>query len=196
LGLDCEVIFVSLRRGDHRTAEFLALNAAGRVPVLVDGDAVLTESMAIALYLAEKRPERRLIPSDPAQRAQMYRWLFFLSTEMEGPLERMERHTMLYREEQRSPAEVELARQDAVAMAAVLEKHMRGRHYLVGDRLSVADLAGAYTLDWANEHGILEQTPELQGLRERMYAMPSAPPSLTKVYGLLESPQPIDWLSV
>ena len=53
---------------------------AGKVPVLVDGDLTLTESVAISLYLAEKYPSKRLIPEDGTEKADVYRWLLFAAT--------------------------------------------------------------------------------------------------------------------
>src|SRR5690606_21356404 len=60
LGLEYERCPVDFMRGEARQAAFLALNPAAKVPVLVDGDIVLTESAAIQLYLAEKHPEAGL----------------------------------------------------------------------------------------------------------------------------------------
>lgn len=81
-----EAISVNLAVGEHRGPEFLRINPAGRLPVLIDGDMVLTESVAIVLYLGEKYPDKKLIPPDLAPRAQMYRWLLFAATELEQPL--------------------------------------------------------------------------------------------------------------
>jgi glutathione S-transferase len=58
LGVPFEAVSVNLVTGEHRQSPFLALNPAGKVPVLEDGDMVLTESVAIVLYLAEKYPEK------------------------------------------------------------------------------------------------------------------------------------------
>ncbi len=66
LGVDFEPITVNLVAGEHRRPEFLAINPAGKVPVLVDGDLALNESVAIVLYLADKYPTKRLIPTDLA----------------------------------------------------------------------------------------------------------------------------------
>src|SRR5688572_29637657 len=71
---------------------------------------VLTESVAIALYLAEKFPDRGLVPADLKQRAQLNRWLLFTATELEQPLWRIARHTFIYPEHQRLPGDVLLAR--------------------------------------------------------------------------------------
>ena len=77
LGLDCEKIPVDLTKGDHREPAFLAVNPAGRVPVLVDDGVTLTESQAILAYLGDKTG--RLWPASAAGRAQALQWLFFLS---------------------------------------------------------------------------------------------------------------------
>ena len=175
LGVDFESATVNLTAGEHRRPEFLKINPAGRVPVLVDGDFVLTESVAIVLYLAEKYLHKGLVPTDLKQRAQVNRWLLFTATELEQPLWRIARHTALYPKHLRLPAEVSLARQDFTDMAAVMEAHMQGRKFIVGDTLTVADLVGAYTLDWANEAQLLDDFPQLLGYMERMYARPNAP---------------------
>ena len=86
LGVDFEPVTVNLTAGEHRRPEFLEINPAGKLPVLVDGDLVLTESVAITLYLAEKYPDRGLVPADLKQRAQVNRWLLFTATELEQPL--------------------------------------------------------------------------------------------------------------
>ena len=77
LGLDCEKIPVDLTKGDHREPAFLAVNPAGRVPVLVDDGVTLTESQAILAYLGDKTG--RLWPASAVGRAQAMQWLFFLS---------------------------------------------------------------------------------------------------------------------
>ena len=61
LGVAFEAVTVDLLAGEHRGAAFLKINPAGKIPALIDGDTVVTESVAIALYLAEKYPERALI---------------------------------------------------------------------------------------------------------------------------------------
>ena len=70
---DFEYISVNLLQGEHKRPEFLRLNPAGKVPVLIDGDRVIPESAAIVLYLAEKYPQKALMPADLDQRAQVYR---------------------------------------------------------------------------------------------------------------------------
>jgi glutathione S-transferase len=180
LGVPFEFVNVSLVAGENRRPEFLAINPAGKLPVLVDGDLVLTESVAIVRYLAEKYAEKGLLPSSLEARAQVDKWLLFTATELEQPLWRIARHTALYPEDKRLPAEIPIARHDFHDMAAVMEEHMVGRQFLVGDRVTVADFVAAYTLDWANEIKLLDASPQLRGYMERMYTRPQAPPRIAQ----------------
>jgi glutathione S-transferase len=185
LGLDCEMIPVDMARGEHQTPAIRALNPAGKVPFLVDGDAVITESCAIQLYLAEKHPEAGFMPDDLSLRAQVYRWMFFLATDIEQPLWRIALHEFIYPEAERIPADAPLAMRDGKAMVAVLEDHMKDRRFLVGDRLGVADFNAAYTLDWAREAGMLGDAPWLQAFVDDMYARPNAPPTIAAAFAAL-----------
>lgn len=175
LGVEFEAISINLRAGEHRRPAFLAINPAGKLPVLVDGEHIITESGAIALYLAEKYPDRHFIPTDLTLRSQLYRWLFFTVTELEQPLWRISRHTGLYPEKLRLPAEIPLAQQDFTSMAIVLENHLLGQQFVVGEHVTVADFVLAYTLDWANEIQLLDPFPTLVAYMERMYERPKAP---------------------
>jgi glutathione S-transferase len=179
LGVDFEAITVNLRAGEHRRPEFLQLNPAGKLPVLVDGDFVLTESAAIVLYLAEKY--RKFIPTDARGRAEVNQWLMFTVTELEQPLWRIAKNRQLYPEAQRLAADIPLAAQDFRAMAEVAEKHMHGREFVVGDSVTVADFVLAYTLDWANEVQLLDRCPQLLAYMERMYARPKAPKRIAQL---------------
>jgi glutathione S-transferase len=187
LGVDFESIPVNLIAGEHRRPEFLKINPAGKIPVLVDGDFVLTESVAIVLYLAEKFPDKGLIPTDLTQRAQVNRWLLFAATELEQPLWRISRHTVLYPKDQRLPGDVLLASQEFSTMAGVLEKHMQQRQFIVGDSVTVADFVVAYTLDWANEVQLLDGFPQLLAYMKRMYARPHAPSRIAQAFASLKA---------
>jgi glutathione S-transferase len=187
LGVDFEAVAIDLVAGENRKPEFLALNPAGKVPVLVDGDLVLTESATIVWYLAEKYADRGLLPADLAQRAQVHRWLLFAVTELEQPLWRIAKHVHLYPPDQRLPAEVNNAGQDFKAMAPVLDEHMRGRNYVVGDAATIADFVTAYTLDMANEANVLGDFPRLVAYLERMYDRPRAPMRIKQAFASISA---------
>lgn len=187
LGAEFEFIPVNLQAGEHKRPEFLALNPAGKVPVLIDGDLVIPESAAIVLYLAEKYPEKGLMPAGLAQRAQVYRWVMFAMTELEQPLWRMAKHTFLYPEDKRLPQDIELAREDFKAMAAVLERHMEGRQFIVGDRMTAADCVTAYLMDWANERQLLDGFPNLKAYLQRTYARATAPQRIAEAFASIRA---------
>ena len=189
LDLEYEFIPVNLSKGEGQTPEFLRLNPTGKLPVLVDGDLVLPESAAIVLYLADKYPGKGLLPADLKQRAQLYRWIMFAMTELEQPLWRIARHGFLYPEAKRSPADIALAREDFVAMAKVLEQHMAGREFIVGDKFTAADCVTAYLMDWANEAKLLEDLPQLRAYLERMYRRSKAPPRIAAARASLQATQ-------
>jgi glutathione S-transferase len=185
LGVEFESIRINLLAGEHLQPKFLKINPAGKIPVLVDDDLVLTESVAIVLYVADKYSNKGLVPTELKERAQVNRWLLFAATELEQPLWRIARNTMLYPEDQRLPADVVLASQEFKAMAAVLEEHMQRRQFVVGDRVTVADFVAAYTLDWANEDRLLDDCPQLLAYMKRMYARPNAPQRIAEAFAAI-----------
>ncbi|MBI2740750.1 MAG: glutathione S-transferase family protein [Rhodospirillales bacterium] len=187
LGADFEFEVVNLPAGEHGRPGFLRLNPAGKVPVLVDGDRVIPESAAIVLYLAEKHPQMQLLPADLGARAQVYRWVMFAMTELEQPLWRITRHTALLPQEKRLPQDIVLAREDFARMASVLEQHMAGRRFIVGDGITAADCVTAYLMDWANEQGLLEGKPNLQAYLARMYDRSTAPPRIAEAAASLRA---------
>ena len=143
---------VSLARGEHRTPAFRALNPNAKVPVLVDGDTTLWESNAIMCYLARKAGSD-LWPQDDRQ-IEILRWLMWDANEFS------QQAGTLYFEYiikpyfglgGPDPGAVARATEGFERLAAVLESHLTGRSYLVGDALSVADFAVAITLPYASE---------------------------------------------
>lgn len=187
LDAEFEFVRVNILAGENLQPDFLRLNPAGKLPVLVDGDFVLTESAAIVMYLAEKYGDKGLMPADLKERAQAYRWSLFAVTELEQPLWRIAKHTFLYPEDKRLPEDIALAREEFAAMAAVLDRHMDGRAFIVGDNITVADCVTAYVLDWGNENGLIDSFPNLKAYLKRMYARPRAPQRIAEAVASLQS---------
>ena len=174
--LDFDSIFVNLPAREHHAAEFLRMNPAAKIPVLVDGDLVLIESVAIVLYLADKYPEKGFTPASTADRGLMAQWQLFAATELEQPLWRI-------------AAEIPNARQDFHEMAKVLDAHLQDRQFVVGSTVCVADFVVAYTLDWANELDLLEPFPRLGAYLAAMYARPRAAPRSTRAREVIQQAQ-------
>ncbi|HWI12666.1 MAG TPA: glutathione S-transferase, partial [Burkholderiales bacterium] len=118
---------IDLFKGQGRSPEFLAVNPAGKVPVLVDEALTLTESFAIVTYLGEKFPESGLVPRTLAARADYWRWCSFIVTELEQPLWTIARHRFILPKAQRLPQLEPLQVADFGAAASLLAKRLAER---------------------------------------------------------------------
>ena len=92
VGADWEYYKLNLRIGEARRDPYLTINPGGKVPALVDGEFVLTESLAVVTYIGEKFPESGLVPTDPQQRALYFQWSSFAISELEQPLWSIAKH--------------------------------------------------------------------------------------------------------
>ncbi len=139
-----ERIEVDIDRGESRTPEFLAINPNGKIPVLVtDEGEVLSESNAIICYLAEGTP---FLPDDRLARARALQWLFFEQYSHEpniAVLRSWLTHDALTEERERLLPEKRAAGYRALE---IMEAHLQGRDFFLGDAYTVADIAlYAYT---------------------------------------------------
>ncbi|HYD89383.1 MAG TPA: glutathione S-transferase family protein [Vitreimonas sp.] len=149
LGLDYEFCFCDLTKGATRAPEFAALNPNQKMPVLEEGAFKLWESNAIIQYLAEKNPEAGLIPADAKARADMAQWMFWESTTWDRAcailaFERGVKRVLGLGEP--DAAEVERGLSAFHAAASILDAHLKGRRFVSGDRLTLADFAVAADL--------------------------------------------------
>jgi glutathione S-transferase len=138
-----------LMKGEGHSPAFKAINPAGKIPVLIDGDITLTESAAIVMYVAEKFPDARLMPTDVAQRAEVFRWIFYIATEVEPHLWAIAQHRFALPEDKRVPAvEPTCAWQLQRALRA-LEKSLTTHQFIAGGAFSVADILATHCMTWA-----------------------------------------------
>jgi len=175
LGIELEEKPLDFSKGEHKSADYLALNPNGAVPTLVDGDFVLTESRAIMQYLASKKPESGLLPKDEAARADVTRWQFWDAAHFSPQLgtitfEKIIKPLMGIGEPDASKI------QDALGnfrrFAAVLDKRLAGREYVVGNRLTIADLTLGSSLMYAQQTDVpLGEFPNLQAWFARITAL-------------------------
>lgn len=142
LGLEIEVEYHDLVGGDLRASDYVALNPNGMVPVLVDGAFTLWESNAIMQYLADKAASDALFPRDPQKRADIARWQFWELAHFNKAFGLLAFETVAKPKLDLGPTNsslVEMARADLARFAPVLEHHLAGRRYIVGDRITIAD---------------------------------------------------------
>ena len=145
-GIDYEHVPVGFGE-DSKTAEYLAINPNGRIPALEDGDLILFESMAINLYLA-KTYGGGLYPGDAAAEALAIQWSLWGISEIEDLQVRIAVQKFFLPEDQRDPAVIAAAEASLARPFKVLDRHLDGRDWLVGDAFSIADLnlAGVMSL--------------------------------------------------
>lgn len=145
LNIDIELQLVNLLTGQQRDPEYLKLNPNGLTPTLEDGNLVLWESNAIMQYVASKKPNS-LWPQDDRMRADISRWqcweLAHWGRAVGAVLfERLVKPLAFQQEP--DPAEIRKGEEAIHRFASVLDGHLEGRPYLVGDGLTLADLTVA-----------------------------------------------------
>jgi glutathione S-transferase len=160
-----------ITRGETRTAEFLAVNPNGRIPVLALGDGTyLSESDAILWYLADGTP---YLPTERLARAQILQWMFFEQYSHE-PYVATPRFIMRHLPAG-DPRRAELPQRQARGREALalMESHLRGHDYLVAERYTIADIA-LYAYTHVAEEAGLELAP-YPGLRAWLGRVASQP---------------------
>ncbi len=172
LGIAFRRIEKDITRGETRTADFLAINPNGRIPVLVTPEGqVLPESNAALWYLAR---ESQFMPKDAFQQAQVLQWMFFEQYNHE-PNIATSRYWIHVLGEREKYAEALLEKQQKGHDAlGVMEAHLSGRDFFVGSDYSIADIAlYAYT-HVADQGGFsLDAYPEIRGWLERVERQPA-----------------------
>lgn len=148
LGLKLDIKVVELGKGEHRSPEFLQLNASGAVPVLEFNDRVLTESRAIIHYFSSLKPEARLVPSDALEQVEVLRWQFFDASHFSPPNGTLFFQRILTPMMGGEPDEARIrdAELQFERYAKVLNNHLGGRTWLVGRSITLADFTLAASL--------------------------------------------------
>jgi len=158
LALDCEVQPIDLGRGDQLTPEYLALNPNKKMPTLEDDDFVLWESNAILFYMAAKRPDRGLWPSDLKGQADVLRWLAWESAHWDAESCGM----VAYEKASKAvlglgppdPAFIARGEENFTRFAAVLDGSLKGKTWLIGERLTIADFSVGALVPFAERVGL------------------------------------------
>jgi len=149
LGSDVEHVLVNLATGDQRKPEFLKLNPNGKVPVLQDGDFVLTESNAIMMYLADKVPGNKVYPSEPRARAIVNQWLFWQANHWGPAIAALNFENVLkkmFGGGDPDPVHVKRNEDFLRQFGAVLDGRLADRPWVAGDHVTIADIALAAPL--------------------------------------------------
>ncbi|HMN35985.1 MAG TPA: glutathione S-transferase family protein [Chiayiivirga sp.] len=165
-----------------KAPEYLAINPMGKVPALRHGDTVVTESVAIGLYLADLVPEKRLAPPPgSAERGPYYRWLLFLA----GPLEAL--LTAKHAGALASPTSAGYGAEGDVVR--VLEQAVAGKTHLAGDRFTAADLYMTAYLNFYMQFGMLDRLPAFETFCAHHAERPAALKALARDEALMAAQQ-------
>ncbi len=170
LGLPVEPVDVDLVQGAQKQPAFLAKNPFGQVPVIEDGDTVVSDSNAILVYLAARYDASgRWLPRDALGLARVQEWLSLAAGELAfGPAEA--RVIKLF------GAKYDYARAKSLAarLYAVMDPHLATRRFLLGDHPTIADIAHYSYTAHAPEGGVsLEPYPNVRAWLGRIEALPN-----------------------
>lgn len=156
-----------------RSEEVIRLNPSGKVPVLIDGDTVITDSIAILHYLAD-RHGALTFPAGTLARARQDSFTFRIVDEIEGPLWTAARHSFILPEEKRVPAIKDSLKWEFAASLARLAADLGDGPFLMGGTMTVPDIVLAHCGGWAGQAGFPVDEPNVTAFLARMRARPAA----------------------
>ncbi|MBO9433224.1 glutathione S-transferase [Ruegeria sp. R13_0] len=179
-GIAHEAVFVDLAAGAHKSPEFLEMNPNGQVPVLEDGDIVVSDSNAILVYLARQyAPD--WMPTDAVGEAAVQRWLTLAAGEIAFGSAAARLITVFG-----APLDVDFAAATAAKAMQKLEKGLEGRDWLVGDRPTIADVAAySYTAHAPEGNVSLDPYPNVRAWIARFEALDGFEPMPATAVGLV-----------
>ncbi|MDF1727395.1 MAG: glutathione S-transferase family protein [Sulfitobacter sp.] len=162
-----------------RSEEARKYNPLGKIPALVDGDEVLTDSTAIMTYLGDKHG-KLTYPAGTPDRARQDAMTFWLIDEFDAILWANAKHTFVFPEEQRVPAVRDSLIAEFSRAAAILAERIDGP-YLVGDRMTHADILACHCLNWSIGAGFPRVDDRLANWAKEMRARPAFKAAQEKV---------------
>ena len=158
---------LDMNRGEQREAAYLAINPMGKVPAVLDGDALVTEQGAVFLYLADRFPDAGLAPAigDPL-RGPYLRWLVYYGSSFEPAL--------IDRAMKREPAAPGMCPYgDYDTMLKTLTNQLAKGPYLLGERFSAADVLWGTALTWTTMFKLVPELPVIVDYMARVNARPA-----------------------
>ncbi|WP_350446856.1 glutathione S-transferase [Pseudomonas solani] len=164
LGADYDLHLMNMHKGEQRQPAYLAINPMGKVPAIRHGETIVTEQVAVYLYLADLYADAGLTPSlESPQRGTFLRWMVFSGTCFEPAVVD---HAL-----QRAP--VEPSRSPYGDFATVLDtfaNHLQGRTWVLGNDFSAADVLWGTALNWTMAYGLIPERPVFRAYVDRFLA--------------------------
>jgi len=170
-GIDWEPVFVDFFNGETRTPEFRKLNEMGEVPVLVDGDRILTQSGVIQFDAVDRTG--KLGGTTPAERAEVLRWILWDNHKMSSQAGTVRFLMNFLPPEKRPEAVIPFLQARLTAALKVLEGHLATRDWMVGDGVTIADIACCSYLYYPEPFGFTRADwPAIDRWLDRIAALP------------------------
>jgi glutathione S-transferase len=167
LGAEYDLHVLNMKANEHRGAEYLAINPMGKVPALKHGDTLITEQVAIFLYLADLYVDAGLAPQmgNPLRGAYL-RWMVFYGSSFEPAI--------VDRAQKREPAPPTMSPYgDYDTMLKTLTDQLSNGPYLLGDKFTAADVLWGTALTWTTMFQLVPELPVIKDYIERLNAHPS-----------------------
>jgi glutathione S-transferase len=154
LAVPYEIVPIDFKGGEHKSAEYRKIHPHGRLPAFQDGKLTMFESAAICAYLADKFPEKKMAPAPgTVERGIYYQWMFYSMAELDAHAQDRDRMRECF---------------------SVLDKALANREYIVGDRITAADVMIGASLIWLDAlHHLLNDFSAADAYAKRMLARPS-----------------------
>ena len=174
-GLAYECRLVDVMKGENKQPEYLAINPAGQLPVLVLEDgAILTETLAILDYLAALVPDRHLAPTDPLERARWLSTMSRIASAMHPAFTRAVRPDLAVDDTATHDAVKASARTRYQANLGEMERLATGGEWLLGDQYTTADAHALVLYNWGVRGGFpMTDFPNFTAWKDRMLARPA-----------------------
>jgi glutathione S-transferase len=167
LGAPYKLHLLNMKAGEQRQPAYLAINPMGKVPAVTHGDALVTEQVAVFLYLADLFPQAGLAPAigDPL-RGPYLRWMAYYGSCFEPAL--------IDKAQKREPAAPSTSPYgDYDTMLKTLTDQLGRGSYLLGERFSAADVLWGTALRWTVMFGLVPELPVIKAYMERVNARPA-----------------------
>jgi glutathione S-transferase len=159
---------LNMQASEHRLPEYLAVNPMGKVPAILHGDALVTEQVAIYIYLADLFPQAGLAPglTDP-NRGPYLRWMAFYAACFEP--------AVVDRAMKREPGSPAMSPYgDFETVMSALSAQLESGPYILGQTFSAADVLWGTALHWTTTFGLVPATPTIKSYIERITTRPAA----------------------
>lgn len=168
VGQPYDIHLLSMKRGENREPEYLAVNPMGKVPAIKHGDVVITEAAAICAYLADEFPQAKLnVAIGDPRRGVYLKWLFFGPSCVEAAM--MDRAYPRKEEAQRAT----IGYGDFDTLTEVVARAVAHSPYLMGAQFTAADVVIGSTLRWGMMFKLLPERPEFTAYVARLAERPA-----------------------